>query len=111
MKPRESPEIARRLANQWGPVIEERIERFIDRASGPSPVPAEPAPTTALEVVRRDDGSVGISVGADRTLADHRQILAYFKALDAASPRVELEMATVRAALARGGPFAEVTHG
>ena len=35
---------------------------------------------------------LGISVGADRTLADHRQILAYFKALDAASPRVELEM-------------------
>lgn len=61
---RESPEIARRLANQWGPVIEERVERFIDRASGPSTAPPEPVPTTALEVVRRDDGSVGISVGA-----------------------------------------------
>jgi predicted PurR-regulated permease PerM len=61
---RESPEIARRLANQWGPVIEERIERFIDRASGPNAAPPEPAPTTALEVVRREDGSVGISVGA-----------------------------------------------
>ncbi|HTV23814.1 MAG TPA: AI-2E family transporter, partial [Polyangiaceae bacterium] len=61
---RESPEIARRLANQWGPIIEERVERFIDRAAGPNPTPAEPPPTTALEVVRRDDGSVGISVGA-----------------------------------------------
>jgi predicted PurR-regulated permease PerM len=61
---RESPEIARRLATQWGPVIEERIERFIDRAAGPNATPALPMPTTALEVVRRDDGSVGISVGA-----------------------------------------------
>ena len=32
---------------------------------------------------------LGMTVGADRTLADYRQILAYFKALDAASPRVE----------------------
>ena len=61
---RESPEIARRLANQWGPKIEERIESFIDRAAGPNAVPPEPMPTTALEVLRRDDGSVGISVGA-----------------------------------------------
>jgi hypothetical protein len=35
---------------------------------------------------------LGMKVGADKTLADYRQILAYFKALDAASPRVELEM-------------------
>ena len=35
---------------------------------------------------------LGMSVGADKTVADYRQILAYFKALDAASPRVELEM-------------------
>ena len=35
---------------------------------------------------------LGITVGADREVADYRQILAYFKALDAASPRVELEM-------------------
>lgn len=61
---RESPEIARRLANQWGPVIDERIERFLDRAAGPSAVPLEPPPSSALEVVRREDGSVGISVGA-----------------------------------------------
>jgi len=61
---RESPEIARRLANQWGPVIEERVESFVDRAAGPNAAPPAPTPTTALEVVRRDDGSVGISVGA-----------------------------------------------
>jgi hypothetical protein len=35
---------------------------------------------------------LGITVGADKTVADYRQILAYFKALDAASARVELEM-------------------
>jgi hypothetical protein len=34
---------------------------------------------------------LGFEVGADRTLADYRQIVAYFKALDAASPRVELQ--------------------
>jgi predicted PurR-regulated permease PerM len=60
----ESPEIARRLANQWGPAIEARVEKFIDRAAGAASAASEPAPTTALEVVRRDDGSVGISVGA-----------------------------------------------
>jgi hypothetical protein len=35
---------------------------------------------------------LGMQVGADRTVADYRQILSYFKALDAASPRVEVEV-------------------
>jgi hypothetical protein len=35
---------------------------------------------------------LGMQVGADRTVADYRQILAYFKALDAASPRVDVEI-------------------
>jgi hypothetical protein len=35
---------------------------------------------------------LGMKVGADRTVADYRQILAYFRALDAASPRVEVEI-------------------
>jgi len=60
----ESPEIARRLANQWGPVIDARVEKFLDRASGAASTPPEAASTTALEVIRREDGSVGISVGA-----------------------------------------------
>ena len=34
---------------------------------------------------------LGFEVGADRKLADYRQITAYFKALAAASPRVEVE--------------------
>lgn len=35
---------------------------------------------------------LGFTVGADRQLADYRQIASYFKALKAASPRVELEV-------------------
>ncbi|MGZ4779745.1 MAG: M14 family metallopeptidase, partial [Thermoanaerobaculia bacterium] len=34
---------------------------------------------------------LGFQVGADRTLADYKQIAAYLRALDAASPRVEIE--------------------
>ncbi len=34
---------------------------------------------------------LGFEVGADRKLADYRQIVSYFKALAAASPRVEIE--------------------
>lgn len=60
---RESPVILRRLAMQWGPEIEKRVETLIDRTAGPSP-PVPPSPTSAVEVIRRDDGSVGISVGA-----------------------------------------------
>jgi hypothetical protein len=35
---------------------------------------------------------LGIRIGDDRTVADYRQILAYFRALDAASPRVEVDV-------------------
>jgi hypothetical protein len=35
---------------------------------------------------------LGMTVGTDRTVADYRQILAYFKALDAASTRVEVDI-------------------
>jgi len=34
---------------------------------------------------------LGIEVGADRTLADYKQIVSYFRALDAASSRVQIE--------------------
>jgi len=47
-------------------------------------VQASPVPTPSA--------FLGMTVGADRTVADYRQILAYFKALDAASPRVEVEI-------------------
>jgi hypothetical protein len=50
------------------------------------------SPVVSAEPIKSPSEFLGMSVGADRTLADYRQILAYFKALDAASARVELEM-------------------
>jgi hypothetical protein len=50
--------------------------------AGPARAATVPSPSEFL----------GMTVGADRTVADYRQILAYFKALDAASPRVEVEV-------------------
>ena len=37
-------------------------------------------------------GFLGFEVGADRKLADYRQISSYFKTLAAASPRVEIQV-------------------
>src|SRR2546428_2676903 len=34
---------------------------------------------------------LGFTVGADRTLADYKQIVSYFRALAANSPRVQIE--------------------
>jgi predicted PurR-regulated permease PerM len=67
---RESPQIARKLATQWGPIIEARIESLIDLAGAPPssgrarahPHPAPPNPPSALEVLTRPDGSIGINV-------------------------------------------------
>src|SRR4029453_13667363 len=42
--------------------------------------------------IRSPSEFLGLSVGADKTLADYRQIFRYFKALDAASPRAQLEI-------------------
>jgi hypothetical protein len=50
------------------------------------------APAARAAAIQTPSEFLGMTVGADRTVADYRQILAYFKALDAASPRVELEM-------------------
>jgi len=50
--------------------------------AGPARAASVPPPSEFL----------GMTVGADRTVADYRQVLAYFKALDAASPRVEVEI-------------------
>ncbi|HVZ33652.1 MAG TPA: AI-2E family transporter [Polyangiaceae bacterium] len=64
---RESPLIARRVASQWGPVIEERIEGFIDRAAGPTAAPRakkERGSSSALEVVAGPDGSYSVNVGS-----------------------------------------------
>ena len=50
------------------------------------------APAAWAQTIPTPSEFLGLNVGADRTVADYRQILAYFKALDAASPRVEVEI-------------------
>src|SRR5215831_2202865 len=51
-------------------------------------------PTLAQKTSRPPTPSefLGFEVGADRKLADYRQIAAYFKALAAASDRVQVEV-------------------
>src|SRR5262252_9156209 len=41
--------------------------------------------------IRTPSQFLGFEVGTDRNLADYKQIRSYFKALDAASDRVEIE--------------------
>jgi hypothetical protein len=45
----------------------------------------------AAEPIPSPSQFLGFAVGSDRVLADYKQISAYFRALDAASPRVSLE--------------------
>ncbi len=62
------------------------------------PAPSSPAGPGAVSAKAASAGAevpspsafLGIPVGADRTLADYRQISDYFRALDAASDRVEV---------------------
>ncbi len=51
---------------------------------------AIPLPVLAAPI-KSPSEFLGIKIGADRTLADYKQIVSYFRALDAASPRVEIE--------------------
>ena len=48
--------------------------------------------TTLSAAIQSPSDFLGMKIGADRTLADYRQIVSYFKALDAASPRMQLEV-------------------
>ena len=48
------------------------------------------AATVPAEVPSPSD-FLGFPIGADRKIADYRQIVSYFRALDAASPRVEIQ--------------------
>ncbi len=47
--------------------------------------------TVAAQSIPKPSESIGVKIGADRTLADYRQIRTYMKALDTASPRVKVE--------------------
>jgi hypothetical protein len=46
--------------------------------------------SNAQTAIRTPSDFLGMQIGADRTLADYRQMSSYFRALDAASPRVEV---------------------
>src|SRR5438876_1546532 len=46
---------------------------------------------SAAAAIQSPSQFLGFDVGADRTLADYRQIVSYFRALAAASPRVQIE--------------------
>ena len=50
------------------------------------------APAARAAAIPSPSEFLGLSVGADRTLADYRQVRKYFDALAAASPRVEVEV-------------------
>src|SRR5438876_2181253 len=47
--------------------------------------------TTALAQIPTPSAFLKMNVGADRTLADYHQVVSYFRALDAASPRLQME--------------------
>jgi hypothetical protein len=49
------------------------------------------ATTLTAAPIQSPSQFLNIPVGADRTLADYKQIVTYFRALDAASPRVQVE--------------------
>jgi hypothetical protein len=46
---------------------------------------------TGVAAVLSPSEFLGFPVGADRKIADYRQIVSYFRALDAASPRVQVQ--------------------
>src|SRR3989449_9253013 len=46
---------------------------------------------SANAAVQSPSQFLGFTVGADRTLADYKQIVSYFRALAANSPRVQIE--------------------
>lgn len=48
--------------------------------------------TTALAQVPEPSRFLNMKIGADKTLADYKQIKSYFHALDAASPRVDVQV-------------------
>ena len=48
--------------------------------------------STAVAQVPSPSEFLKLTIGADKTLADYKQIRSYFRALDAASPRVDIEV-------------------
>jgi len=68
------------MPGRW--IVTIAVLTALARGARPAVAAEVPAPSKFL----------GITVGADRTLADYRQIASYFRALDAASPRVAVQV-------------------
>jgi hypothetical protein len=61
-------------------------------ATALAPATAPPAAVAKPAAVKAPSAFLGFNVGADRVLADYKQIAAYFRHLAAASPRVDVEV-------------------
>ena len=71
------------------------------------------APSARASDIPSPSQFLGFTVGADRTLADYRQIASYFQALDAASPRVAVQVlgkTTLRRGHDHGGHLLRGEH-
>jgi predicted PurR-regulated permease PerM len=64
---RETPAMLRKLAAQWGPMVERRARMALNQVGEPPPEPVESAP--AFNFVKEADGSTSIRVGAGVDLA------------------------------------------
>jgi predicted PurR-regulated permease PerM len=59
---REAPAMLRKLAAQWGPMVERRAREALNQVGEPPPEPVESAP--AFNVLRELDGSISVRIGA-----------------------------------------------
>jgi predicted PurR-regulated permease PerM len=57
---RETPALARRLAERWGPVVERHLRGLLERGEPAAPRPPEPEP--GLLVTKRPDGSFAVDL-------------------------------------------------
>lgn len=60
---RETPALARRLATQWGPMVEARVREFLDGDSQ-KPKGPEPEPKPAFEIHEGPNGSYTVNLGS-----------------------------------------------
>jgi predicted PurR-regulated permease PerM len=66
----DTPKMARELSTKWAPRAETWVQRMLDRANvGPSVPNAPPGP--AIEIVRQQDGTFNVNVGAGIEVVQH----------------------------------------
>lgn len=59
---RETPALARELAAKWGPLIENRVQTFLDRVGPPDPPSDEPK--AAFQIIEEPDGTHSVRLGS-----------------------------------------------